>query len=129
VAAAVGLAVQGLFIVALGALLIVRGFGSDTTDRGRAELGGALAVACGLLVLLVGRAVLIRRSWVRSPVVMLELLSIPVAVGLLQGGRYDVGVPLIAVAVAVPVLLGFAGAYIPPGERGESAEPGERGEH
>jgi hypothetical protein len=113
-AAAAGLTLQGLFIVALGALLVVRGFGADTDDEGRAELGGVLAIVGGLVVLALARAVLARRHWVRSPVVLIELLSIPVAVGLLQGGRYDVGVPLMVIAIAVPVLIGLAGVYVPP---------------
>lgn len=113
-AATAGLTLQGLFIVALGALLVVRGFGADTDDEGRAELGGVLAIVGGLVVLALARAVLARRHWVRSPVVLIELLSIPVAVGLLQGGRYDVGVPLMVIAIAVPVLIGLAGVYVPP---------------
>jgi hypothetical protein len=34
-----------------------------------------------------------------------NLLVVPVAVGLLQGGRWYVGLPLLALAVAVLVLL------------------------
>ena len=49
----------------------------------------ALAAAAGLG--LVARGLLRRRGWARSPALVTNLLVLPVAVGLLQGGRWYVG--------------------------------------
>ncbi|WP_322778544.1 hypothetical protein [Frankia sp. Cas4] len=109
---------EGLLLGGLGVFLIVRGFGADTDDRGRAELGGLFAVVAAVGLCLLGRALLARRWWARSPVVVVQLLCLPVAVSLLQGGRYGEGIPLLAVPVAILTLVGLAGGYQPrdPGE-------------
>ncbi len=100
-------------LAGLGTFLVVRGFGAGTDDRGRAELGGVLAVAAGVGLALLARALFAGRQWARSPVVVVQLLCLPVAVGLLQGHRYGEGVPLVAVPILVLALIGLAGAYRP----------------
>ncbi|WP_250281775.1 hypothetical protein [Frankia sp. CiP1_Cm_nod2] len=112
-AAAVLLAAEGLLLVCLGVFLVVRGFGADTDDRGRAELGGLFAVVAGVVLWLLTWALLARRQWARSPLVVVQILCIPVAVGLLQAHRYGEGIPLVAVPVGVLVLIGVSGAYRP----------------
>ncbi|KLL11767.1 hypothetical protein BL254_00185 [Protofrankia sp. BMG5.30] len=112
-AAVVLLAAEGLLLVSLGVFLVVRGFGADTDDRGRAELGGLFAVVAGVVLWLLTWALLARRQWARSPLVVVQILCIPVAVGLLQAHRYGEGVPLVVVPVGVLVLIGLAGAYRP----------------
>ncbi len=112
-AAVVLLSVEGLALVGLGMFLIVRGFGAGTGDRGRAEIGGLFAIAAGAGLCLLGRALLAGRWWARSPVVVVQLLCFPVAVGLLQGQRYGEGISIIVVAVAVLTLIGLAGGYRP----------------
>ncbi|WP_322762494.1 hypothetical protein [Frankia sp. Cr2] len=120
------LGAEGLVIGGLGVFLIVRGFGADTDDRGRAELGGLFAIVAAVGLGLLGRALLAGRSWARSPVVVVQLLCLPVAVSLLQGGRYGEGIPLVAVAVAILTLVGLAGGYRPR-DSGEPRDPGEGG--
>jgi hypothetical protein len=111
VAAAVLLAAQGLVLVGLGVFQAVRGFGGGIDDVGRAEFGGVLAVLAGLVVLLLARSLLVDRSASRSPIVVIELLCLPVGWALSGEGHYEFGVPLLAVAVAILVLLGVAGAF------------------
>ncbi|HMA46237.1 MAG TPA: hypothetical protein VKP11_03385 [Frankiaceae bacterium] len=106
-------ALQGLALLGVGVFLAVRGFGPDTADRGRAELGAVLAVAGGALFLLLSRGLLARRRWARSPTVVLELLSLPVGYGLVQGDQPGYGVPLLGVALAALVLLAVSGALRP----------------
>jgi peptidoglycan/LPS O-acetylase OafA/YrhL len=103
-------ATQGLLLVALGVFLVVRGFGADTTSRGRAETGGLFAVLGGAGFMLLARGVLARRQWARSPTLVCEFLSLPVAYGLLQGHKYAYGVPLAASGLAGLVLLVAASA-------------------
>ncbi|SBW19720.1 putative membrane protein [Candidatus Protofrankia californiensis] len=112
-AAVVLLAAEGLLLVALGMFLVVRGFGADTDDRGRAELGGLLAVVAGVVLWLLAGALLAHRRWARSPLVVVQMLCLPVGVGLLQAHRYGEGIPLVVVPVGVLVLIGLAGGYRP----------------
>jgi hypothetical protein len=108
--AAALLAVEAVALVGLGGLQVVRGFGADIDDRGRAEVGGFIALAAGVVVALLGWGLLRRRGVSRSPIVVVQLLCLPVAWGLMQSGRYGYGVPLAAVPFAILVLLGLAGA-------------------
>jgi hypothetical protein len=98
-------------MIGIGALLLVRGLGADVDDVWRAELGAALALALGGGVVLLARALLTSRRHIQSPIVVTQLLCMPVAVGLLQGGLYGYGAPLLAVPVAILILLGVSGAY------------------
>jgi hypothetical protein len=107
-------ATEGLVMIGLGGLQFVRGFGGDIDDRWRAELGAAMALVFGAAACLLARGLVFRRRWARSPTVLVQLLCLPLAVGLLQGGMYGYGVPLLVVPVAVLVLLGVSGTYRPP---------------
>jgi hypothetical protein len=110
-AAAALLAAEALVLLGLGGLLVARGFGADIENQGRAELGGIMALVAGLFVALLARGLLTQRHASRSPTVVVQLLCLPVAWGLLQGGMYGYGVPLVVVPVSILVLLGLAGAY------------------
>jgi peptidoglycan/LPS O-acetylase OafA/YrhL len=112
-AAAVLVAVEGVLLVALGVLLVVRGFGADTDNRARAEIGGAFAVLGGAALGMLGRALLARRRWARSPSIVTQVLCVPVAIGLLQGHKVAYGLPLLVVALVAFVALIAASA---PGE-------------
>lgn len=106
-------AMQGFALVGIGFFLAVRGFGPDTANRGSAELGALLAVAGGVLFVLLAGGLLARRRWARSPTVVLELLSLPVGYGLLQSDQPGYGVPVVLLAVAALVLLTLSGALRP----------------
>jgi hypothetical protein len=105
---------EGLVMIGLGGLQFVRGFGGDIDDRWRAELGAAMAFVFGAAACLLARALVFRRQWARSPTVLMQLLCLPVAVGLVQGGMYGYGVPLLVVPAAILILLGVSGAFRPP---------------
>lgn len=104
-AAAALVAVEGLLLVALGVFLAVRGFGADTDNRARAEIGGAFAVLGGAALGMLARALLARRRWARSPSIVTQVLCVPVAIGLLQGHKVAYGLPLLVVALAALLAL------------------------
>ena len=110
-AALVGL--QGVGLIAAGAYLIIRALAHDATHRGSTEVLGALSVVVGVVILATARLVRARRHRVRSPLLVLEIICIPIAITTIQGGRWYVGVPLAIVAVGVIVLMGMAGLLVP----------------
>ncbi len=112
-ALAVIVAVQGLGLIAIGVYLIVRAAQPDAGHPGSTEVLGALSVLLGLGVVWMARAAFARRPRVRSPLLVLEILCLPIAVTALQGGRWYVGVPLGIAAIAVIVLMGLAGFFLP----------------
>jgi hypothetical protein len=102
-AALVGLQALGLAGIAVFYLVELAVATSDDRVRALVTAGLALAAAAGLA--LVARGLLRRRRWARSPALVTNLLVLPVAVGLLQGGRWYAGVPLLVWALAVLGLL------------------------
>lgn len=104
-AAGVLLGIETAVLFGLGVLQVVRGFGSDIDDMGRAETGGALALLGAAGLGLVTWGVLRGRSGFRSPGLVAQIFCLPVAWSLLQGGLYGYGVPLVVVPVTVMVLL------------------------
>lgn len=112
-AAAAVVALQGLGLVAAGVFLIVRALEPDAGHRGSTEVLGALSVVVGLGVLAMARAVGNRRRRVRSPLLVLEIICLPIAVTTVQGGRWYAGVPLGASAIAVITLMAIAGLLTP----------------
>jgi hypothetical protein len=98
-------AAQGVGLVGVAVFYLVELVVATTSDVGRALVTAALAVLAGVGLLLVGRGLLRGRRWARSPALVTNLILVPVAVGLVQGGRWYVGVPLLAWAAAVVVLL------------------------
>jgi hypothetical protein len=113
-AALVGLQAVGL--IAAGAYLIVRALEPDAAHGASTEVLGALSVVVGLVILAGARLVRARRRRVRSPLLVLEIICVPIAITTVQGGRWYVGVPLAVVAVAVIVLMGLAGLLVPADE-------------
>jgi len=102
----------GLVVVLQGALLAVLGLGygvagvvGEPADRLGALLEGGMALVAGVLIVLVGRGLVRRASWARSPAVVLELLCLPVGVGLVQGQVWFAAVPVLGLAAVVLYLL------------------------
>ncbi|HUR15571.1 MAG TPA: hypothetical protein VM097_13940 [Mycobacteriales bacterium] len=98
------LALEGLLVVLLGV-----GYGlaslTDDSERAPAELAAAGAVLAGVVLLLLARAVDRQRRWARSPAVVLNVLPLPVALGVLQAGVWWVGVPMLLLAGSVLYLF------------------------
>ena len=112
--AAAGLVgLQGVGLIAAGGYLMVRALEPDAAHRASTEVLGALSLVVGLVVVATARLVRARRRRVRSPLLVLEIICVPIAITTVQGGRWYVGVPLAVVAVAVIVLMGMAGLLVP----------------
>jgi hypothetical protein len=73
----------------------------DTTRLWAAFVIALFAFAGAAFLWFAARGLRHLHAGYRSPVVLLQLLAIPVAVGLLQGGRWVIGVPILAVVLAV----------------------------
>jgi hypothetical protein len=107
------LAVEGIAVLVSGGWLGVRSLGDDVSDRGGAATGAVVAVLVGIAILALARAMLARKRWARSPVIVLQILFLPVGVGLLQSGHFGYGVPVVLLPVATLITLGVAGALTP----------------
>ena len=96
-AALVGL--QGTVLVGTGVFFAVETVVAESFDELGAWLIGVMALVAGVVVLLVARGLLAARPWARSPALLVQVLSLPVGIQLLQGGRWYLGVPALVVAL------------------------------
>lgn len=103
--AAALVAVEGAALTVLGAGYGAAGLLADPFDRTATLLEAALAVTVGVLLLLVARGLAKAAGWARSPAVVMQLLSLPVGVGLVQGRVWYAAVPVLLLASAVLYLL------------------------
>lgn len=103
--AAALVAVQGAGLVLGGAAYGVAALVGDPFDRTGALLQAAATVVVGVLVLLVARGLHRTAGWSRSPAVLLQLLALPVGIGLAQSGVWYAAVPVLLLAAAVLYLL------------------------
>ena len=99
--AALLVAVEGAALILLGTGYAVAGAVGDPFDRTATLLEGGFAALAGLLVLLVARGLLHVQGWARSPAVVLQLLALPVGLGLVQGGVLYAAAPVLGLAAAV----------------------------
>jgi hypothetical protein len=105
-AAVVIVALQALGLVAAAAFLLIESVTGDPDSLGRALLGAVLAVSGALVLFFCGRALLRVRPAARTPIVVLELLALPVGYSLaFQAGRIAYGGPILLAALAVLYLL------------------------
>ena len=107
------LAVEGIALVVAGLWLGVRSLSNDVSDRAGGETGAVVAILVGVGTLFLARAMLARKRWARSPVIVLQILFLPVGWGLMQSGRPAFGVPVIVIPLATLVVLGIARALTP----------------
>ena len=98
-------AAQGLGLVGLAVFYVVELLVASPESTSRALVAALLTLLGGLGLLAVARGLAGGRRWARAPALVTQLLVLPVAVGLVQGGRWYVGVPLIGWALGVLVLL------------------------
>jgi hypothetical protein len=103
------LAVEAVALVVVGIVDAVATVTGEPTKRGLSFAMAGLAVAAGILLLLLARAVARRQGWARSPAVVLQLLAVPVGIGLLQGGVWAAGIPVLALAALTLVTVLAAG--------------------
>lgn len=103
--AAVLVGAQGALLAVLGLGYGVAGVVGQPFDRTATLLEAAFTVVAGVLVLLVARGLHRGAGWARSPAVVLQLLSLPVGVGLAQGRVWYAAVPVLLLAGSVLYLL------------------------
>jgi hypothetical protein len=108
--AALLLAVEAVGLAVVGVVLAVATAVGEPTDRALSFVVAGFAIATAGVLLLLARAVDRRRGWARSPAVVLQLLALPVGVGLLQGGVWAAGVPVLLLAAGTLTQLAMSGA-------------------
>lgn len=97
--------VQGAVLAGFGVLLAIETVVSRPASVSNALAVTVVAVGAGLLLGWLARALFRLRTWARTPVVVLELVSLPVGVTMMQAGRPLVGGPILLLAAAVLALL------------------------
>ena len=102
-------AAQGVGLLSASVFLFVGGATGGAYDPGSARLGAAMALLGAVALGTLAWAVWRWRNWATSPLVVVEVLSIPVAVSLLQAAQPGYGVPLLVSAVVVLALVAASG--------------------
>jgi hypothetical protein len=105
-AAVTVIAAEALALVATAVILVAKTATGHPHDLAGALLLAALCVAGALVLGLAGRGLLQLRPAARTPVVVLELLALPVSYSLaFQAHRAEYGGPILVAALAVLYLL------------------------
>jgi len=113
------IALEALALLGAAGVLVVKTITGRPDEIGRALLGAALAVAGAVALAFGARALLRLRPAARSPVVVLQLLALPVSYSLwFQAGRVGYGAPIMIVALAVLFLL-----FTPPARAALDRDP------
>ena len=99
------MAVEGVALTALGAVYGGAGVLGSPFDRTATLLEAGMAVLVGIMALLVARGLARVQGWSWSPAVVLQLLALPVGVGLLQGQVWVAAVPVLLLAGGVLYFL------------------------
>ena len=92
---------EGAALALLGAVYAASGIVGEPEDRVATVLTGVFALAVGLVLVAVGRALGQALGWALSPAVLAQLFLLVVASGLVQGGVYAIAMPLLLVAGTV----------------------------
>jgi hypothetical protein len=97
---------EALALVGVAGLLVVKTIDQSAGSVGRALFGAALALLAAAVLALGARSLLRLRPAARSPVVVVQVLAVPVSYSLaFQAGRVGYGGPMFVVALAVLYLL------------------------
>ncbi|MDT4997250.1 MAG: hypothetical protein QOD45_1318 [Pseudonocardiales bacterium] len=113
-------ALEALALAAGAAVLIAKTVGGGADSLARALLTAALAALAAAVLGLCARGLLRLRPAARTPVVVLQLLAIPVSYSLaFQAGRVGYGGPILLAAVTVLYLL-----FTPPARAALDRQPG-----
>ncbi|RFU84793.1 hypothetical protein DY218_20590 [Streptomyces triticagri] len=106
-AAAALAALEGLALVAAGGYLLVEGVFGSPDSAEQAVTGGVTMIVLAALPLIAARGLLKLRRWARGPVLVTQILALPVAWQLLQADSLLIpgGIALAAVAITTLALL------------------------
>ncbi len=97
---------QGVALAVTAAVLIAKTIADHPDSVTRALLGAAMALLGALVLISCGRGMLALRPATRTPVVVLELLALPVSYSLgFQAGLVAYGAPIMFSALAVLYLV------------------------
>jgi len=115
VIAAAGLAaVEGIVLVGLAVLLVVKTATGHPDNVFGALSGALLALVAAASLLALARVVLRLRRWARTPIVVLQVLWLPVGFSLtFQAGLPEYGAPLLLFALAILGLFATPGGRAP----------------
>ena len=111
-AAAAIILLQAVRLALASGVLAVEGFDPETVDRLGAEILALIGLASAVGLAVLGRGVARCRRWARTPVVVLELIALPISVTIVQNDKWFAGVPLGISALAVLVLLATSGQLV-----------------
>jgi hypothetical protein len=105
-AAALLIALEVLALLAAAGVLVFKTATGHPEDAGGALIGALMAVAGALVLAMSARGLIHLHAAARAPVIVLQLLALPVAYSLaFQAGRVVYGGPILLVALAVLYLL------------------------
>ncbi|MCF3174922.1 hypothetical protein IPZ61_16555 [Streptomyces sioyaensis] len=106
-AAAALTAVEGLALASLGAYMLLMGLTGVPDSAQQAEMGGLTVLALAVLPLVAARGLWLRRRWSRGPSLITQIVALPVAWTLVNGGGALIaaGAGLAVAALVVLVLL------------------------
>lgn len=118
-AACAVIGLEALALVVAAGVLVAKTLGGHPNSVGRALAGAAMALVGAAVLLLAARGLFRLHAGARTPVVVLQLLAIPVSYSLaFQAGRVGFGGPILLAAVAVLYLL-----FTPPARAALDHEP------
>ena len=104
-------AVEGVVLVGLGVLLVVKTATGHPNNVLGALSGALLALIAAASLLVLARLVLRLRRWARTPIVVLQIVALPVGFSLtFQAGLPGYGAPLLLMALAILVLFAMPAA-------------------
>jgi len=98
---------EGVAVLALGPVLLVGGILMSQPDSvGRAWAEVFMAMAAGALILFLARALSRAASWSRAPVVVIQILALPIGYSLAFPSAQPLyGIPILVAALAVLYLV------------------------
>jgi hypothetical protein len=118
-AAATVIWLESLALVGAAGVLVTKTFDGHPDSIGRALLGAALALGAAAALVLGARGLIRLRPAARTPMVVLQLLALPVGYSLaFQAGRVGYGGPILVAALVVLYLL-----FTPPARAALDREP------
>ena len=118
-AAVAVLGLESLALIAAAVVLLVKTITGHPDDVWRAVLGAAFAIAAAAVLGLGARGLYHLRPPARTPIVVLQVLAIPVAYSLaFQAGRVEYGGPILVAVLVVLYLL-----FTPPARAALDRQP------
>lgn len=103
-------ALQGVVVLAAAVFYLVEAVVSDAASLLNVAMSVLLFLVMGAGLLVVARHLVRRRRWARAPAVTWEVICLPVAYGLVESGRWYIGLPVAAVAGVVLFAVLSSGA-------------------